>query len=245
MQARLKSLYELQLIDLKLDQLEETRGDLPRIVNELNSKISFLEKQITTKQKEQKDSQLKINSNNLEMESLIDKQKKYKAQLYTVRNNKEYDALTKEIDYIDEQLAKFMAENEALEETIEKLKKEIEDIKPQLEEVKNELKERESELNDIIARTQKEEAKLREYRSQVEKQIKEADLKNYMRIRKAKGGLAIATVVRNSCSGCGTVVPPQRQLEIKQNKRMFSCEACGRILVSNEIADSFNGKLSV
>lgn len=242
MLTRLKSLYELQLIDLKLDQLEETRGDLPRQVNELSSKITFLENQIASKQKEQKDSQHKINSNNLEMESLIDKQKKYKAQLYNVRNNKEYDALTKEIDYIDEQLSKFMAENEALEENIEKLKKEIDDIKPQLEEAKQELKERQNELNDIVARTQKEESKLREIRTQVEKQIKEPDLKNYMRIRKAKGGLAIATIERNACSGCGTIIPPQRQLEIKQNKRMFACEACGRILISKEIADSFNGK---
>lgn len=237
MYNKLKILYQLQLIDDQLDILEELRGDLPNAVNELQNKIKELKEQMVTKEGERKASNEKRIDNEDEIERLKANQKKFKSQLYQVRNNKEYDALTKEIDHSEDQIKKFETENIALEDTVQKLKSEILDVAPQLETLKVELKAKEAELKEIVKSNEKEEAKLKQKRNEVETQIKKPDLSIYMRIRKAKGGIAVATIKRTACSGCHNVVPPQRQLEIRQNRRLFNCEYCGRILVSAEIAE--------
>lgn len=238
---RLKTLYELQIIDDQLDELEELRGDLPNMVNELNDRIESLKNQINQKLLEQKSSTDKIMVNEDEIEKMKDTQKKFKAQLFQVRNNKEYDALTKEIDHNDELIARLEAENKALEDLAQKMKIEAADIEPQLEALNSELKVKETELREIIKVNEKEEAKLRTKRSEVEAQTKKPDYAVYMRIRKAKNGMAVATIKRTACSGCHNVVPPQRQLEIRQNRRLYNCEYCGRILISAEIAESVEG----
>lgn len=234
---RLKTLYELQLIDDQLDELEELRGDLPAAVNELKGRIQGLKDQKEQKQAEQQTSIDKRMSNEEEIEHLKANQKKFKAQLYQVRNNKEYDALTKEIDHIDEEVTKLEAQSTALEELIQKLKVEIEEINPQLETLEEELKGKEADLKEIVKANEKEEAKLATKRQAVETETKKPDYAAYMRIRKAKGGQAVATIRRSACTGCHNVVPPQRQLEIRQNRRLYNCEYCGRILISAEIAD--------
>lgn len=235
---RLKILYELQQIDNQLDELEELRGDLPNTVNELSGRIQGLKKQIQEKEQEQKSSIQKRMDNENEIERLKASQKKFKSQLYNVRNNKEYDALTKEIDHTDEQIIKLEAEDKALEELIQKLKIDISDIAPQLETFQSDLKLKEADLKEIIKANEKEEVKLRQKRTEIESQTKKPDYSAYMRIRKAKGGMAVATIKRMACSGCHNVVPPQRQLEIRQNRRLYNCEYCGRILVSVEVAGS-------
>jgi len=239
---RLKTLYELQLLDDKLDQLEELRGDLPNAVNELNGKMQNFSAQIAEKEEEQKKALQKRKENEDEIERLRASQKKFKAQLYQVRNNKEYDALTKEIDHSDELVAKMEAENKTLEELGQKLKIEIEDIKPQIDVLKEELKDKESDLKEIIKANEKEEGKLRTERSKIEAQVKKPDYASYMRIRKARHGQAVAVITRSACSGCSNVVPAQRQIEIRQHKKIYNCEYCGRILISAEIADMANGK---
>ena len=233
---RLKTLYELQQIDAQLDELEELRGDLPIAVNELNTRIQSYREQVQEKSQEQKDSKEKISANEEEVERLKINQKKFKTQLYQVRNNKEYDALTKEIDHTDELVTKLEEENKALEDLVQKLKTDISDIQPQLETLSNELKIKENDLKEIIRANEKEEVKLRHKRKEIEAQTKKPDYAAYMRIRRAKGGEAVATIRRMACSGCHNVVPPQRQLEIRQNRRLYNCEYCGRILVSSEIA---------
>jgi predicted nucleic acid-binding Zn-ribbon protein len=235
--SRLKTLYELQLIDDQLDELEELRGDLPNAVNDLQSHIKEFKEQIVIKENEQKTSKSKRVDNEDEIERLKANQKKFKSQLYQVRNNKEYDALTKEIDHTEEQIKKLEVENIALEDLIQKLKAEIQEISPQLETLKGDLKVKEAELKEIIKSNEKEEAKLKQKRNEVETKVKKPDYNIYMRIRKAKGGKAVSTIKRTACSGCHNVVPPQRQLEIRQNRRLYNCEYCGRILVSSEIAE--------
>ena len=235
---RLSTLFHLQLIDDQLDELEELRGDLPITVNELNSQIDTIKSQLEAKDKEKKDSLEKRKSNDNEVERLQKNLKKFKAQLYQVRNNKEYDALTKEIDSSEEQINKLENESLALEDLIEVLKKEMEEITPQLDTLKKELKEKEEELKKIIKTNEKEEIRLKDKRAQVEHKVKKADYSTYMRIRKAKNGMAIANVNRGACSGCHNVVPPQRQIEIRQLKRLFTCESCGRLLVSSDVAES-------
>ena len=153
--------------------------------------------------------------------------------------------MTKEIDHAEESIKKLEAETKALEDLIDKLKAEIKELDPQIEKLKDELKEKETELKQIIKANEKEEIRLRDKRDKVAAKIKKPDLNTYMRIRKALGGKAIATVNRSACSGCHNIIPPQRQLEIKSNKRIFTCESCGRLLISSEIAEEVEKKIQL
>ncbi|MFC2119498.1 zinc ribbon domain-containing protein [Bacteroidota bacterium] len=236
MQNRLKIIYQLQLIDDQLDELEELRGDLPNTVKELEEKIDSVKEDISNMEKEQKESLKKRSRNELDIEKLTENQKKFKSQLYQVRNNKEYDALTKEIDHTENQIETLTKENDSLADLSKNLTLQVEEIKPMLEELKLELKENKTDLKEIIKANEKEEAKLLSKRKKIVSEVKKPDLSAYMRIRKAKKGKAIATIKRSACSGCHNVVPSQRQLEIRQNNKLYLCEYCGRILVSNEIA---------
>jgi len=234
---RLSILYELQLIDDQLDELEELRGDLPAAVNELNSQIQMLQEQLATKEAEKKKSLSKRKENDNEVDRLKANLKKFKSQLYQVRNNKEYDALTKEIDHSETGISKLDAESIALEDLIEKLKIEIKEVEPQLDSLTKDLKEKETELKQIIKANEREEAKLNDKREKIASKVKKNDYNTYTRIRKALNGKAVVTINRSACSGCHNVVPSQRQIEIRQSKRIFSCESCGRILVSPDIAE--------
>lgn len=234
---RLKILYELQLIDDQLDELEELRGDLPNAVETLENKINEIKSATAEKEKQKQESLDKRKGNEEEMEKLLANQKKFKAQLYQVRNNKEYDALTKEIDHTEEQIKKLETENDNLADLSKKLTEEIEEIKPQLEILSQELKEKQADLKEIIKANEKEEAKLKAQRKEIADKTKKPDYSAYMRIRKAKKGKAVVTIRRSACSGCHNIVPSQRQLEIRRNNKLFFCEYCGRILVSPEIAE--------
>jgi uncharacterized protein len=236
---RLKTLYELQLVDDQLDELEELRGDLPSAVQELESKINAIKSDISQKEQEQKEALTKREENETESEKLKSNQKKFKSQLYSVRNNKEYDALTKEIDHSDEIVTRLVAENDALADQSKKLSTQIEDLSPLLVDLEKELEEKNADLGEIIKANEKEEAKLREARAKIEVKAKKPDLSAYLRIRKAKKGKAVASLKRSACSGCHNIVPAQRQLELRRNSKLFFCEYCGRILVSSEIAEFF------
>jgi predicted nucleic acid-binding Zn-ribbon protein len=214
------------------------------MVSSLENNINSLKTEILEKETSQKESVEKRAQNEEEIEKLKESQKKFKAQLYQVRNNKEYDALTKEIDHSEEQISKLDAENNALADLSKSLTEQIEEIKPKLVELEGELKEREADLKEIIKANEKEETILQTDRKKIEDQIKKPDLSVYMRIRKAKKGKAVATIRRSACSGCHNIVPSQRQLEIRRNNRVFTCEYCGRILISQEIADEVDGNQS-
>lgn len=237
MYNRLKFLYEIQKIDDQLDELEELRGDLPIAVKELQDKIEFIKTEVETKAKQQEEALDKRQKNENEIERLKEDQKKFKAQLYQVRNNKEYDALTKEIDHSEAHIGKSEIENDSLADLSKSLSSEIEDMTPQLTELNDELKIKQKDLKEIISANQKEESKLLEERKKIEAQIKKPDYAAYLRIRKAKKGKAVVTIKRSACSGCHNIVPAQRQLEIRRNNKLFFCEYCGRILVSQEISE--------
>jgi uncharacterized protein len=233
--SRIKILYDLQSVDEKLDELDELRGDLPVAVESLRSKINLIKNETEEKEQQRTGSLDKRKENEEEVEKLKANQKKFKAQLYNVRNNKEYDALTKEIDHSEELIKKLETENDTLADESKRLADEIETISPQLNELSDELKVKEADLKEIIKANEKEEAKLREQRKVIEDQTKKPDYSAYMRIRKAKGK-AVVTIKRSACSGCHNIVPSQRQLEIRRNNKLFFCEYCGRILVSPEVA---------
>ena len=232
---RLSALFELQQIDDELDLLEELRGDLPLAVNELNSEIQSIQGTVSAKEKEKEEALNTIKANEEEVELLKINLKKFKDQLYQVRNNKEYDALTKEIEHSEERIKVLGKENVELENKIQSLKNEIEEVQPKLEELKKEVIEKEKELKDIIKVNEEEEIKLQKKREAVTAKIRKSDLNTYTRIRKACGGKAVATISRGACTGCHNVVPPQRQIEIRANKRLYTCESCGRLLISSAV----------
>ena len=234
---RLKILYQLQILDDHLDELEELRGDLPNAVVSLEDRVNSLKEDIRRKDVERSESVEKREENEEEIEKLKANQKKFKAQLYQVRNNKEYDALTKEIDHNETQISKLEAENDSLADLSKSLAVEIESIKPMLEELKEELKVKAADLKEIVKANEKEEAKLSTHRKEIQDKVKKPDYSAYMRIRKAKHGMAVSTIRRSACSGCNNIVPSQRQLEIRRNNKLFYCEYCGRILVSTEISE--------
>jgi len=234
---RLTTLYQLQLIDDQLDELEELRGDLPLMVNELKSQIDAIKSQVEEKSSDKQSAIEKRNFNDEEIIRLKENLKKFKSQLFMVRNNKEYDALTKEIDRTEKQIESLELENVELEDSVEKIKVEIGELEPQLIKIENELKEKESALKEIIKSNEREEQKLQAIRDDIVRKIRKQDYNVYMRIRKASNGKAVVTVVRSACSGCHNIVPPQRQIELKQTRRIYTCESCGRILVSPDIAE--------
>ncbi len=240
--TRLSSLYELQLIDEQLDELEELRGDLPAAVNELTSTINGLKGSVDSKEKEKEAANDRQSVNEEEKTRLSENLKRYKAQLYQVRNNKEYDALTKEIDTTEEMIKKLDTENLQLTELIIRLEDEVKSVTPQLDSLLEDLKEKEADLKQIIKANEREEQKLREVRDKIVEKVKKPDYATYTRIRKAKGGRAVVPIVRGSCDGCHNIIPPQRQIEIKANKRVYNCEACGRIIISQEIAEAVTSK---
>lgn len=240
MKERLIALFELQKIDDQLDELEALRGDLPSSVSELQIRINQIDYSLEAKQKEIEESSTKRQKNEAEMEKYLENQKKYKSQLYSVRNNKEYDALTKSIDQAEEEIKKREMESSALLDRERLLQEEIETLTPSLEELKEELKGKETDLKLIVKSSEREELKIREEREKIEAKVKKPDLSKYHQIRKAKNGKAVATIERKACTGCHYVIPPQRQLEIRRMDKLFTCESCGRFIVPAEIAEIVN-----
>lgn len=234
---RLVTLFSLQLVDDELDELEELRGDLPLRVNSLNAKIKEIQDQIDVKEGVKDGSLEKRKANEEEVERLTASLKKFKAQLFQVRNNKEYDALTKEIDHSESEIERLETENIDMEINNEKLIAEIEELTPGVVEHTTELEENQVELKKIIKENVIEETKLKAKREKIAALVKKPDYKVYMRIRKALKGKAIVTINRSACSGCHNIVPSQRQIELRQNRRLFTCESCGRILVSQEVSE--------
>ena len=129
----------------------------------------------------------------------------------------------------EDKIKKLTAENDSLADLSKSLNVQIEDLEPSLDELKRELKENKADLKEIVKANEKEESKLRSNRKKIESEVKKPDISAYMRIRKAKKGKAVATIKRSACSGCHNVVPSQRQLDIRQNNKLYLCDYCGRI----------------
>ena len=239
---RLSALFELQQIDDELDSLEELRGDLPLEVDELTSEIQNIKETIDINETAKSESNKTIKSNESEIERLNTSLTKFKDQLYQVRNNKEYDALTKEIEHSEEKVKVLTAENVELENKVQSSVTELELIQPQLDELSEDVGGKEKELKTIVGANEQEEKILLKKREVIAAKIRTSDYNTYTRIRKACGGKAVSTITRSACSGCHNVVPPQRQIEIRASKRLFTCESCGRLLISPNVAAEVDAK---
>jgi predicted nucleic acid-binding Zn-ribbon protein len=229
-EQKLKALYELQTIHTKVDKIRQVRGELPMEVADLETRIQKikaelddLEDEIVTRKNLIKDAQANT--------------KKYEAQLNEVKNNREYDAISKEIEIqgLDIQVSEKKIREFGFE--IASKTAVYEKALADLEARKSDLDAKKAELGTITAETQKEENELTSLANKATVNIDERLLIAYNRLRQnAKNGLAVVTIQRDSCSGCFNQIPPQRQSDIRQRKKIIVCEHCGRILVDEQMA---------
>ncbi|MGZ3884532.1 MAG: zinc ribbon domain-containing protein [Bacteroidia bacterium] len=235
-EGKLRSLYELQLIDSKIDRLRTIRGELPLEVSDLEDTVTGLETRLNNVTNEVQEHENQINEKKQNIKDFTANIKKYEAQQAKVRNNREYDAITKEIEFqnLEIQLAeKRMKEAKAGIAAKSEL---LERSTTEFEERKKDLKVKKNELDEIIAETEKEEKELIKESEKAAAKIEDRLFNAYKRIRaNTRNGLAVVTVDRDACGGCYNKIPPQRQLDIRTNKKIIVCEHCGRILVDGTI----------
>lgn len=238
MENRLRMLYSLQQVDSHLDELQELKGDLPRKVADLQSTLQAREQ--TKKEYEDfiRQSIAQRDAVDVEILTLRETIEKYKSQQFQVKTNKQYDALTREIDAAQEKIGTLQKQMDAVEGKVTVTKRDLENLGPEIETLRTELEERSAELALVNKEHEDEELKLRHEREKIVVRIDKGDLRRYDRIRAAKDGKAIVPVRRNACGGCFKRVPPQTVLELRKNTRVIQCEHCGRILVSDEIVNS-------
>ncbi len=238
-QKKLLALYTLQQIDAQIDKIRIIRGELPLEVQDLEDETEGLDTRTNKYKQEIED--LKQKASNLsnsikESNELI---KKYEAQQMNVRNNREYDSLSKEIEYQTLEIELNEKKTKEVEAAIKHHEVLLENSSQQLEELKGDLEVKKNELDNIIADTKKEEETLIEKSKEQQKFIEDRLLNAYKRIRKnSKNGLAVVPVERDACGGCFNKIPPQRQLDIQMYKKIIVCEYCGRVLVDDEIDES-------
>ena len=233
-EQKLEALYTLQQVDSKIDKIRAYRGELPLEVQDLEDEIAGLQTRIANAKAEIKE----IEKVNAEHRHVIEESKhliaKYDAQRDNVKNNREYESISKEIEYQDleqQVAAKKIRENEAL---ISEKKEVIEEAQQTLTLREGDLVEKKKELDTIVEETAKEEEALLKEREELVNQIDERMMVAYTKVRaNAHNKLAVVTVRRDACGGCFNKIPPQRRLDIEESKKIIVCEYCGRILVSS------------
>ncbi|WP_443937202.1 zinc ribbon domain-containing protein [Pedobacter sp. MW01-1-1] len=242
-EQKLKALYELQNIHTKIDKIRQIRGELPMEVSDLEDDVLGLETRISKIKGDLDDLEDSIVTRKNTIKDAQAAIKRYDTQLKEVKNNREYDALTKEIEIqgLDIQVSEKKIKEHGFEITS---KTEIyETAKAELEGRKKDLEVKKAELEVITSETEKEEDELLKKASDAEPNIEERLLVAYKRLRKnAVNGLAVVTIDRDSCSGCFNQIPPQRQLDIRQRKKIIVCEHCGRILVDEALTHEVAGE---
>jgi predicted nucleic acid-binding Zn-ribbon protein len=226
----------LQQIDLLLDELEELKGDLPAEICVLEAEESTLAQQLAALESTMKTAFAQRDNADGEIVAMREKSERYKTQQFQVRNNKEYDALTKEMDTAQNAIIRLEKEMEMLEGKATLARSDIEVVRVKLAELTAVLEEKRGALAEVSKTTEDEERKHKHEREKVVHKIAKQDLAQYERIRKAKKGKAVVPVKKGSCGGCFARVPPQKLLELRQNNKLYLCEHCGRIIVSDDIA---------
>ena len=238
-EKKLITLYSLQQIDSQIDKIRIVRGELPLEVEDIEDEVAGIETRIEKIEAEKESMENAITEKkNIKVDSSV-KIKRYEEQQKNVRNNREFDSLTKEIEFqtleiqlADKRIKEYEIKLIGINETIN-------ESKVDLEEFTSELVIKKGALNDIIAETEKEEKNLVEKSKENQQLIEERLLVAYKKIRKnAKNGLAVVMIERDACGGCFNKIPPQHQLDIRMHKKIIVCEYCGRILVDEAIDDA-------
>ncbi|MEM9339653.1 MAG: C4-type zinc ribbon domain-containing protein [Bacteroidota bacterium] len=228
---KLEALEKLQALDSKIDEIKKVRGALPDEVEDLEDEIAGYETRLAKQAQEQKDLESAISANKTAIKDAEKLIKKYEEQQMNVRNNREYDAITKEIEL--QQLEIQILEKRIKESyvKIEDKKEEAKETKAILDDRNSDLSTKKAELDTITKESESDEDKIDKERKKAEKNVDERLLKSYNRIRNnMRNGLAVVPVNRGACGGCFNIVPPQKQAEIREKKKIIICEHCGRIL---------------
>jgi uncharacterized protein len=235
-EKKLIALYSLQQVDSQVDKIRIIRGELPLEVQDLEDEIAGLETRVDNYILETVAVEKSITEKKTFIKDCHALIKKYEDQQMNVRNNREYDSLTKEIEFQNLEIQLAEKRIKEFQGSLELKKEEIERYQKLLSDRKNDLEIKKNELDDIIAETEKEEQDLITNSEKNRKYIEERLLTAYTRIRKnARNGLAVVQIERDACGGCFNKIPPQHQLDIRMHKKIIVCEYCGRILVDDEI----------
>ncbi len=241
-EQKLEALYELQTIHSKVDKIRQTRGELPMEVADLEDDVAGLETRIQKIKSDLDDLEDTIvNRKNMIKESLA-LVKKYETQQNNVKNNREFEAISKEIEIqgLDVQVSEKKIKEYQFE--INNKTEVYENALVALEERKKDLEIKKAELEAITGETQKEEEALLKDAEKAAEKIEDRLMIAYTRLRgNFKNGLAVVTIERDSCSGCFNQIPPQRQSDIRQRKKIIVCEHCGRVLVDETMAEEIKG----
>lgn len=243
-EERLRALFDLQVVDSKIDRIRIVRGELPLEVQDLEDEIAGLESRKSHVEEDLRNVTADITRGKQKIKEAQALIKKYEAQQHNVRNNREFESLAKEIEF--QQLEIQLEEKRIREATarLEEKKAQLQEVIERINERKQALEHKVSELDEIIAETEKEEklfvAKSQELSALVEERL----LRNYHRIRNSMAnGLCVVPIEREACGGCFNKIPPQRRLDIAQRKKIIYCEHCGRILVDEILAIEERDKL--
>ena len=236
-EEKLKTLYQLQTALSSIDEKRALRGELPLEVQDLEDEIEGLTTRVEKIKNEIGEFQRAITLKNGEINDAKASVERYQAQLNEVKNNREYDTLSKEIEF---QTLEIELCNKKIREANARIAEKQEELKASEETIaerQGDLEVKKSELEEIITETRAEEDKLKEKVKDLESKIENRLLTSFKRIRKnARNGLGIVYVQRDACGGCFNKIPPQRQLDIKMHKKIIVCEYCGRIMIDPELA---------
>lgn len=241
---KLRALYDLQLIDSRIDEIRFVRGELPLEVQDLEDEVEGLNTRLEKLDADLDviDSQIKEKKNLIEEANALIK--KYTEQQKNVRNNREFDSLTKEVEYQELEIQLAEKNIREFKAQIEHKKEVIAQTKSKLEERKSHLDHKKGELNEILAETEKEEQALIDKSASYEKKIEDRLINAYKRIRSnVKNGLAVVAIERGAAGGSYFTIPPQIQMEIASRKKIITDEHSGRILVDPELAQEQKAKM--
>ena len=240
-EKKLIALYSLQQVDSQVDKIRIIRGELPLEVQDLEDEIAGLETRVENYIQETLAVEKSITEKKTFIKDCHALIKKYEDQQMNVRNNREYDSLTKEIEFQNLEIQLAEKRIKEFQASLDVKKEEIDRYQKLLSDRKNDLEIKKNELDDIIAETEKEEQDLITFSEKNRKYIEERLLTAYTRIRKnARNGLAVVQIERDACGGCFNKIPPQHQLDIRMHKKIIVCEYCGRILVDDGIVNAVN-----
>lgn len=232
---KLDALYELQKIDSEIDRIRTIRGELPLEVQDLEDELEGLDTRINKIQDEIKELETEVLERKNATKDAETAIAKYKEQQNNVRNNREYESLSKEIEFQELEIKLHDKKSKEAKIKVANKKEILDEAKERFEFRKGDLKTKQAELDEIVSETQKDEDALLKKSDDAKAKIDDRLVFAYNRLREnAKNGLAVVPVDRDSCGGCFNKIPPQRQLDIQSKKKVLVCEHCGRILVPTE-----------
>jgi uncharacterized protein len=243
-EEKLRALYDLQIIDTRIDEIRNVRGELPLEVDDLEDEVAGLSSRSEKLKSDLETMEDQIKAKKIAIEDHQESIKKYTKQQETVRNNREFNSLTKEVEFQELEIQLTEKQMKEMRASMEHKKQVIADSKERLEQKSTHLKHKKEELNDIMSETQKEETFLTQKSVEFEGLIEERLLAAYKRIRSSvRNGLAVVSIERGASAGSFFTIPPQTQVEIAARKKIIIDEHSGRILVDSALAEEEKEKM--